>query len=156
VIYVCENNSYCEYTHFSETTAGSIAGRPAAFGVHCEEVDGQDVWTVYQAAARAAERARAGDGPTFLVCNTYRYHGHHVGDVAREYYRSKEEEQEWSTRRDPLLIAMQRMREQATSDSPTLDAIQREVQEQMEQAVRFALDAPYPSADQVQEDVYAD
>src|SRR5437016_4937121 len=92
VIYVCENNLYNEYTHYSETTAGDMLARGAAFGVHAEGVDGQDVRAVYATAQRLVERARKGEGPAFLVCDTYRYHGHHVGDINREYYRSKQEE----------------------------------------------------------------
>ena len=94
VIYVCENNLYNEYTHFSETTAGDILARGPAFGVPSESVDGQDVRAVYAAAQKLVERARQGEGPAFLLCNTYRYHGHHVGDINREYYRSKQEEQD--------------------------------------------------------------
>src|SRR5690242_13022325 len=97
VIFACENNMYNEYTHFSETTAGEIIRRPAAFGVACEEIDGQDVRAVYAAASKYVERARRGEGPAFLLLNTYRYHGHHVGDIARTYYRPKQEEQQWST-----------------------------------------------------------
>src|SRR5436190_24390351 len=85
VIYVCENNLYTEYTHYSETTAGDILARGTAFGVQTESVDGQDVRAVYATAHRLVERARQGEGPAFLVCNTYRYTGHHVGDINREY-----------------------------------------------------------------------
>src|SRR5579871_1059084 len=102
VIYACENNLYNEYTHFSETTAGDIAARAAAFGMPAETVDGQDVRAVQAAAKQLVDRARRGDGPSFLLCNTYRYHGHHVGDINREYYRSKQEEQQWKTERDPI------------------------------------------------------
>src|SRR5271163_4063370 len=102
VIYVCENNMYSEYTHFSETTAGDIPARAAAFGIKAETVDGQDVRAVFAAATTLADRARRGDGPAFLLCNTYRYRGHHVGDINREYYRSKQEEQKWKTERDPI------------------------------------------------------
>src|SRR5919198_5001446 len=102
VIYLCENNLYNEYTHYSETTSGEIAARARAFGIPAEEVDGQDVIAVHEAAARAVERARRGEGPSFLVANTYRYHGHHVGDVDRAYYRSKDEEADWKTNRDPV------------------------------------------------------
>src|SRR5487761_2453986 len=73
VIYVCENNMYNEYTHFSETTAGDILARGPAFGVHSEQVDGQDVRGVYAAAKKLVERARAGEGPSLLLVNTYRY-----------------------------------------------------------------------------------
>src|SRR5438128_11775771 len=75
VIYACENNLYNEYTHYSETTAGDMLARGAAFGVHAEGVDGQDVRAVYATAQRLVERARKGEGPAFLVCDTYRYHG---------------------------------------------------------------------------------
>jgi acetoin:2,6-dichlorophenolindophenol oxidoreductase subunit alpha len=156
VIYVCENNSYCEYTHYSETTAGDILARPRAFGVHAEEVDGQDVDLVWTAAARLVERARRGDGPAFLVCHTYRYHGHHVGDIAREYYRSKEEEQQWaSSGRDPLLVAAARMAESAVASRAELEALQADAEKEIAAAVAFAVDAPYPSADQVDQDIYA-
>src|ERR1044071_1413728 len=89
VIYVCENNQYNEYTHYSETTAGSLIARAEAFGIQTEAIDGQDVRIVHQVAVKSVEKARRGDGPTFLLCNTYRFHGHHVGDVDRAYYRSK-------------------------------------------------------------------
>src|SRR5512146_3091 len=77
VLYVCENNRYNEYTSYSETTAGELQARAAGFGMHAEEVDGQDVRAVYTAAARLVERARHSEGPAFLLCNTYRFHGHH-------------------------------------------------------------------------------
>ena len=75
VIYVCENNLYNEYTHYSETTAGrSSPHAPRAFGIHAEEVDGQDVRAVYDmATATWWQRARRGEGPAFLICHTYRY-----------------------------------------------------------------------------------
>jgi pyruvate dehydrogenase E1 component alpha subunit len=155
VIYVCENNGYCEYTHYSETTAGEVLGRPRAFGLHAEELDGQDVDIVYTAAARVVERARRGDGPAFLACNTYRYHGHHVGDIAREYYRSKQEEQHWCTERDPLAIAATRLGENGTADRAALDKLQSDVTAEIEQAVAFAVAASYPTPDQVDQDIYA-
>src|SRR5437773_7573226 len=75
VIYLCENNQYNEYTHYSETTAGEIVARAAAFGIPAEEVDGQDVLAVNECVRRAVARGREGGGPTFVVANTYRYHG---------------------------------------------------------------------------------
>ena len=92
VIYVCENNLYTEYTHYSETTAGNIIGRAKAFNVHAEEIEGQDIREVFSTTRKLVKKARSGDGPSFLLCKTYRYHGHHVGDINRTYYRSKEEE----------------------------------------------------------------
>src|SRR5271155_3023144 len=104
VIYVCENNLYTEYTHFTETTAGDILARGTAFGVPSESAEGRDVRAVPQDAEKHVSRARKGEGPSFLVCNTYRYSGHHVGDINREYYRSKQEEQEWKSKRDPIQL----------------------------------------------------
>ena len=155
VIYVCENNMYNEYTHYTETTAGDMLARGAAFGVNAESVDGQDVRAVYITARRLVERARQGAGPSFLLCNTYRYHGHHVGDINREYYRSKQEEQEWKTKRDPIKNFAEWMIGQKVSDPAALEEIQREVRAEMKAAVEFAIAAPYPRPEEVDQDVYA-
>jgi len=155
VIYVCENNLYNEYTHYSETTAGDILSRGQAFGVHAENVDGQDVRVVYATAQRLVERARKGEGPAFLVCNTYRYMGHHVGDINREYYRSKQEEQEWKTKRDPIKNFAAWMIEQKLSEGATLEEVQKEVRAEMKAAVEFAIATPYPKPEEADQDVYA-
>jgi acetoin:2,6-dichlorophenolindophenol oxidoreductase subunit alpha len=149
VVYVCENNLYNEYTHYSETTAGDILTRATGFGLHAESVDGQDVQAVYAAAQQLVNRAREGAGPSFLMAHTYRFLGHHVGDVSREYYRSKQEEQRWRGERDPLQIAGQAL------PAALLDAIHAEVKAEIDKAVQFAIAAPYPSVDKVAEDVYA-
>jgi acetoin:2,6-dichlorophenolindophenol oxidoreductase subunit alpha len=155
VIYACENNLYTEYTHFSETTAGDILARGTAFGVHSESVDGQDVRAVHAAAQKLVSRARQGDGPALLVCNTYRYTGHHVGDINREYYRSKQEEQEWKTKRDPIKNMGDWLVSQKLVNASELQKIESEVGEEMKAAVEFAIAAPYPSVEQVDQDVYA-
>ena len=155
VIYVCENNLYNEYTHYSETTAGTILGRAAAFGIEAASVDGQDVRSVNEVASRLVNRARAGEGPAFLQADTYRYSGHHVGDINREYYRSKTEEQRWKTDRDPIKLQGNWLIEQGYADAAALEQITSEARAEMEAAVKFAVAAPYPSVDQVDEDVYA-
>jgi len=155
VIYVCENNMYNEYTHYSETTSGDILARPGAFGLPAESVDGQDVRAVHAAASRFVERARAGAGPAFLLCNTYRYRGHHVGDINREYYRAKQEEQRWSSERDPINILGDWLIQQKLADSAQLERIQTEVKAEINAAVEFAIAAPYPAIEQVEQDVYA-
>ncbi len=155
VIYVCENNLYNEYTHFSETTAGTILGRAGAFGLEAAAVDGQDVRAVYEVASRLVNRARAGGGPAFLQADTYRYSGHHVGDINREYYRSKQEEHHWKTERDPIKLQGNWLLEQGYADAASLDRITAEARTEMEAAVKFAVAAPYPSVDQVDQDVYA-
>ena len=156
VIYVCENNLYNEYTHYSETTAGDFLDRARAFGIHTEEVDGQDARAVYLTARQLVERARSGDGPAFLLCHTYRFHGHHVGDINRAYYRSKEEEEDWKTHRDGIRNLGLWMIEEGIADQSLLDAITAEVQQEADEAVQFALDTPYPPLAEVDQHVYVD
>jgi acetoin:2,6-dichlorophenolindophenol oxidoreductase subunit alpha len=155
VIYVCENNMYNEYTHVSEAAAGDILARGPAFGVHSESVDGQDVRAVYAVTRRLVERARKGEGPAFLMANTYRFMGHHVGDISREYYRSKQEEQTWKSERDPIKVVTDAILAQKIADQAGLNQIQAEVKAEIEKAVQFAMAAPYPNVDKVEQDVYA-
>ncbi len=155
VIYVCENNLYTEYTHYLETTAGDILQRGTAFGVHAEKVDGQDVRAVFEVASKLIERARRGEGPAFLLCNTYRYTGHHVGDINREYYRSKQEEQEWKTKRDPIALLGNWLIALKLTDAAALRQIESEVRAEMLAAVEFAVSAPYPGVEEAEQDVYA-
>jgi pyruvate dehydrogenase E1 component alpha subunit len=150
VIYVCENNLYNEYTHFSEVTAGSITARAEAFGIPTAEVDGQDVLSVRAAAELAVERGRSGGGPSFLLAATYRYHGHHVGDIDRAYYRKKEEEELWVSERDPIDLLAGRV-----NDDAAVSVLRRRVEVEVSDAVAYALDAPYPDASEVTEDVFA-
>ena len=154
VIYACENNFYNEYTHYAETTAGEITARAAAFGIPTEDVDGQDVRAVHAAATRAVERARGGGGPSFLLLNTYRYHGHHVGDVDRAYYRSKEEESRWQAERDPIALLTGWLRGQDVDDE-TLERVESDVRAEIAAAVEWALAAPFPAPTEVSAHVYA-
>jgi pyruvate dehydrogenase E1 component alpha subunit len=154
VIYVCENNLYNEYTHYADTTAGDILTRAQGFGLRTESVDGQDVRAVYQSARQLVDGARSGGGPSFLLANTYRFMGHHVGDVSREYYRSKQEEQSWKGDRDPLKVMGEWLAGQALSPA-TLDTMHQEVKAEVDKAVQFAILAPYPAVDKVSQDVYA-
>jgi TPP-dependent pyruvate/acetoin dehydrogenase alpha subunit len=154
VIYACENNLYNEYTHYSETTAGDLVARGEAFGMAADQIDGQDVRAVFDAAELAVERARRGDGPTFLVLNTYRFHGHHVGDVDRSYYRSEEEETEWKSQRDPIELLAQWLQEQAVA-AEKLAQIRSEAQQEVEAGVEFALAAPFPDESEVDQHVFA-
>jgi pyruvate dehydrogenase E1 component alpha subunit len=155
VIYVCENNGYNEYTHFRESTAGEVAERPASFGIATQTLDGQDVRAVHLAAAKYIERARRGEGPAFLQCITYRYHGHHVGDIARAYYRPKAEEQEWVTQKDPIALHGQWLMANGFADRAALDAMQDELVTELDAAVDFAVNASYPGPIRVTEDIYA-
>jgi pyruvate dehydrogenase E1 component alpha subunit len=155
VIYVCENNLYNEYTHYNETLAGEVTARARALGIHAETVDGQDVMQVNEVMQRFVERARRGEGPAFLECLTYRYYGHHVGDISRSYYRAKEEEQQWQAERDPLRLLSQKLLSQNLTDQAVLDQILADVQVEIESGVQFALGAPFPQPEEVDQDVYA-
>jgi pyruvate dehydrogenase E1 component alpha subunit len=155
IIYVCENNLYNEYTHHSESTAGSMTARAEAFGILTIEVNGQSVRDVYATAQNVIERARRGEGPAFLLCHTYRYLGHHVGDVNRAYYRSPDEETDWKTNRDPLKMLKESLIADQMADSGIFDQIEKQVQSEVEAAVEYALNAPYPQASEVSQHVYA-
>jgi pyruvate dehydrogenase E1 component alpha subunit len=155
VIYVCENNLYSQYTRYQEGQAGQLRARPEAFGVPAEEVDGQDARMVYLTAKNLVARARRGEGPSFLLCNTYRFHGHYVGDIDRAYYRTKEEELQWRQERDPIRLFSEWLIAEALFDQPTLEAIDREVGKEIEAGVEFALQAPFPAKEEVNQHVYA-
>lgn len=155
VVYVCENNLYNEYTHYLETTAGEVGARAAAFGIPSESVDGQDVRAVYVAARRAVDRARAGEGPAFLECRTYRYFGHHVGDVERGYYRSKDEEEEWKAVRDPVSLLAAHLDGSGIADEAARAAIEERVTAEVVDGERFGLEAAYPDPSEVDLHVYA-
>jgi pyruvate dehydrogenase E1 component alpha subunit len=105
LVFVCENNGYAVTLAQERSTAGSIVERAAAYGMAAEWVDGMDVDAVVDAASRAAARARAGDGPTFLECRTYRFFGHHTAERTMKLgYRTDEEIETWRLR-DPVATA---------------------------------------------------
>jgi TPP-dependent pyruvate/acetoin dehydrogenase alpha subunit len=105
-VFICENNQYMEFTPTGAVTAGGILPRVTALGIPAEEVDGQDVWAVREAAGRAIASARAGHGPQFIEAQTYRYSDHARGDPIN--YRPDGEMEAWKAR-DPLLIARSRL-----------------------------------------------
>ncbi|MFT6076285.1 MAG: pyruvate dehydrogenase E1 component alpha subunit [Yoonia sp.] len=156
VIYACENNGYSEYTKTEEIAAGVITARAEAFGIEAFKVDGQDVLAVNDLTQKLVARARKGEGPFFIELETYRYHGHHVGDINREYYRSKEEEKDWKENRDPITNFGKWLTEEGIVDATDLEMIQKEVQADAEAAVAYALDAKYPDVREVDMHVFAE
>ncbi|MCC5965365.1 MAG: thiamine pyrophosphate-dependent dehydrogenase E1 component subunit alpha [Natronohydrobacter sp.] len=155
VIYACENNGYSEYTKTEEIAAGSITARAEAFGIEAHQVDGQDVLEVNDLARKLVARARKGEGPFFIELMTYRYHGHHVGDINREYYRSKAEEKEWKDNRDPIIRFRAHLVREGIATEADLDALNAEIEKDAAEAVAYALDAAYPDAAEVDMHVYA-
>jgi TPP-dependent pyruvate/acetoin dehydrogenase alpha subunit len=156
VIYACENNLYGEYTKVEEMAAGQLTARAAAFGIETFEVDGQDVLAVFRLAQTLVSRARKDEGPFFVLLNTYRYMGHHVGDTNRDYYRSKEEETYWKTKRDPIANFGQWLQAEGLASAEDLAAIDAGVRADAETALNYALAASYPDAGEVGRHVFTD
>lgn len=156
VIYACENNGYSEYTKTAEIAAGSIIARAQAFGIESHQVDGQDVLAVNALAQRLVERARKGEGPFFIELMTYRYHGHHVGDINREYYRTKEEERDWKENRDPIIRFRSWLVTEGLATETEIEAMNSEIKKEAAEAVEYALNAKYPDASEVDMHVFTD
>jgi pyruvate dehydrogenase E1 component alpha subunit len=155
VIYVCENNMYNEYTHYSESTAGELVDRAKAFNIHTEIVDGQNIKEVYEITQKLVERGRNGEGPSFLQADTYRYYGHHVGDINRAYYRPKKEEEDWKSNKDPLMLLEKWLLELGVVDQNIFEEINKDVIKEIEAGAEFAINSPYPGLDEVDQHVYS-
>jgi len=156
VIYACENNGYSEYTKTEEIAAGSITARAEAFGMEAFQVDGQDVLAVNTLTEQLVERCRKGEGPFFIELMTYRYHGHHVGDINREYYRSKDEEQDWKENRDPIIRFRSWLVSEGIASEAEIDAMNAEIKDDAATAVEYALNAKYPDVSEVDMHVFTD
>ncbi|MBT6863788.1 MAG: thiamine pyrophosphate-dependent dehydrogenase E1 component subunit alpha [Planktomarina temperata] len=156
VIYACENNLYGEYTHVSEMAAGALMDRASAFGIEGHEVDGQDVLAVNELSQQLVARARNGEGPFFMLLNTYRYHGHHVGDINRAYYRSKEEETFWKETRDPITNFGDWLVTEKLASFDELQALHAEIKTEAKAAVNYALSADYPAVEDVTKHVFVE
>ena len=155
VVYVLENNTYGEYTSAARSTAGSGPARAEALGIPAACVDGNDVVAVYGAARWAIGEARAGNGPHFVECQTYRWRGHHMGDQGDTYgYRTQDEIEQWM-KKDPIPRFGQRLIDEGRAEAATLAAIDADVQQYIADAVEFAKQAPYPDSAEVYQHVYA-
>jgi len=153
VIFVCENNLYAMGTRQSRVMAiENIADRAAAYGIPGAVVDGNDVLAVYETMQKAVERARKGEGPTLIECKTYRHKGHSRVDPAK--YRPKEEVEEWLAK-DPIKRFKEKLLQTNTLTESEIQRIEKEVSNEIEEAVRFAMESPYPAPEEALEDVYA-
>jgi TPP-dependent pyruvate/acetoin dehydrogenase alpha subunit len=155
VIFVCENNQYGEYTPMEQVTAGEVIQRGKALGISSAAFDGMDVLEVYRATRESVERARRGDGPSFLVFSTYRYYGHGMSDRDRPY-RTRDEEKEWRQSRDPLDRFAAHLMDNGQMTSSERDRLHKEIGELIHQAVEFGMEAAYPDPDEVSKHVYSD
>lgn len=153
VVYVCENNQYAMSARSDWSVAGGDPARRAAgYGIPGVTVDGMDLFAVNAAAGELVERARRGDGPAYLVCNTYRYHGHHAGDPLN--YREKEEVERWRLQ-DPIERVRRAAVERGVLAEADIADLERRIETEIDEAVEFAKNSPEPTADQLMTDIYA-
>ena len=152
VVFVCENNLYAMGTRQSRImNVEDVAKRAVAYGISGKSVDGNDVIAVYEATRDAVEFARKGEGPTLIECKTYRRRGHSRVDPAR--YRPKEEVDEW-LRRDPIKRFEDYLLQNDVLTEEELQSVKAQVADRIDDAVKFALESPYPAPEEALEDVY--
>jgi pyruvate dehydrogenase E1 component alpha subunit len=156
IVFLCENNQYALSTPAHTVTAGVIADRATGFampGVRVE--DGQDVLKVYDAVKAAADRARAGHGPSLVEVVTYRFNEHSEGLRLGTDYRNAEEREAW-LQRDPIKLFRAHLAAQAIADESTLDALDAEVMAEVDAAYQFAEESDYPEAHVAFTDLYTE
>lgn len=153
LILLCENNLYAEMTPVSESTAiKKLADRAKGYAMRAVTIDGNDVCEVYDTVSKAAGRARAGEGPTFIEALTYRYSGHMIGDP--ETYRTKEEVAEWR-KRDPITHLREHLAAKYAVSATEITNMEERANKQVDGAVEFAKNSPTPDPAEVMTDVWA-
>ena len=154
IIFVCENNHYgISMSQDRHQAIKDVADRGAAYNIPGIAVDGNDPLAVYEAAAEAVARARAGKGPTLLECKTYRQRGHFEGDPAT--YKPKEEQASWMEK-DPLPRFAAFLVDNGVCSADEVAAIDAQVAKEVEDAIAFADAQPIPSLESAVVDVYSD
>ncbi len=153
VLFVCENNRYAQSTPFEYSVAGaSVANRAAGYDMPGVVVDGQSVLDMYEIGGEAVRRARAGDGPTLIEAQTYRYMGHFGADNPRAY-RDQEEEDYYKSK-DCLATLKTHLVESETATSAELQAMEQQAADDVIEAAKFANDSPYPDPEELTSEVY--
>ena len=152
VIFVVENNGYAMGTSVARTSnVTELYTLGESYDMPAEPVDAMDVEAVHEAVGRAAERARAGNGPTFLEFRTYRYRGHSMSDPQK--YRSKDEVEQYK-QRDPIELIKSRILKQGIASEDDLTAIDQKIKGIVDESVKFAEESPYPPVEEAYKDVY--
>src|SRR4028119_513179 len=154
VIFLVENNTYAISVPVKMQVAGSIAKRAEGYGFPGVEVDGNDVLAVYEAAKKAFERARRGDGPTLIEAKTYRLTAHSSDDDDRRY-REREEIEEWR-RKDPIARFEKYLEEAGLLDEEKKQEMSARIKAEIDEAVEYAENAPYADPEEALERVYAE
>ena len=154
IVFACENNEYGEFTPRDKTMAiTDVVDRAAGYGMPGVIVDGMDVIAVHEAAVEAVERARQGGGPSMIEAKTYRFYNHHGVQNLGLKYRSDEEVAVWKLR-DPIFTFEDRMIENGVATRANFDDIWAELRADIDTAIQFAEDSPYPTPDQITVNVY--
>ena len=154
-IYIIENNLYGISVDIRDVTnTPDLAVRAKAYDIPGVVVDGMDVTAVYEAAVKAVKRAREGKGPTLIECKTYRWQGHHVGDPATYRKRRSETEKEDWMARCPVATLRKEMIESGKAKEAEIEKLESQIEEQIQEAVQFAADSPYPEASEAFTDVF--
>jgi pyruvate dehydrogenase E1 component alpha subunit len=145
VVYVCENNQYAISVAQSRSSSiQDIFLRKDAYGIDGYMVDGNDVMAVYEMAQEAVDRARRGEGPTLIECKTYRWRGHYEGEAERTYaYRTKKEIEGWM-KMCPIERFRKKLLEDVVFQKDDFDRMEMEIQTEIEEAIQFAEDSPFP------------
>jgi len=152
VIFVCENNIYGLSTPINRTSATpNVADRARGYNIPGVIVDGMDPMTVYGETAKAVQRAREGDGPSIIEAKTYRFLGHGASD--NRSYRTREEEEEWR-RKGPIVRFKRRLIEEGIMREEEIEAMERAVRKDVEEAAEYALESPEPNPKDVEKYLY--
>lgn len=153
VIFLCQNNGYGECTKYEKATAvENIADRAASYNMRGVTVDGNDLQAMYEASREAVERARRGEGPTLLEAKTFRFMGHYFGDpgayIPREEYAAAQS-------RDPMPRARKQVLDSGAATEGDLEALAKEINAEIDDALQFALDSVPPDVSEIDVDIYA-
>ncbi len=154
IIFICENNFFAIGTALERVAPSKeLYKRVKAYALPSERVDGMDVLAVREAMEQAVERAREGEGPSFIEAVTYRYRGHSMADP--DDYRTKREEKIWKER-DPIIKMAQHLRDKAIISPDDLKELQNEVNAQVDASLQFAEESPWPELQELMKDIYPD
>jgi pyruvate dehydrogenase E1 component alpha subunit len=153
VIFLCQNNEWGEHTAYEKTSNVRVADRAAAYGMAGERVNGNDPFAMYAAAHEAVQRARAGDGPTLIEAMTYRFHGHVFGD--QDGYMDKERKAK-AVANDPVPRFRAKLIADGIATEEQLAAMESAIEADIDDAVEFALESPFPGIDELKRDVFAE
>jgi len=159
IVFLCEDNGFAVTSRSTDmVSVQHISDRAVGYTVPGINVDGQDVLAVWRATTDAVERARAGEGPTLLDVKTYRYREHaefgRVGDAVRTY-RTQDEIAEWQLR-DPILLFEKVLLKAETLDGDDVARLREEVQREVDEALEFARESPYPELDEAYENLFVE